>query len=146
LFLSQVPKGCVANDDGITYAEFAINTDDWETIQELAAIMWPAAQVVNILQGDYVTISLVYPMLGTMLYQLSSHKPVCLHDERKDVDLYTINSKVMEPHMPEARHKLRGQIIQRFFTDIRDNDITKICIATLLGIRYVGRCFASVHL
>jgi hypothetical protein len=85
-------------------------------------------------------------MLCTLLCQLFSHKLVSLHAERKDVDLYTVNSKVMEPHMSEVRHKLRGEIIQRSFTDIRDNDFIKIGIATLLDIRYVGHCFASVHM
>ena len=117
------------------YSDFAINTEDWETIRELAAILWPVAQVVNLLQGDYVTISLVYPMLGTLLEQLSSHMPVSLQDERRDVDLYTIEAKDMEPHMAEARESLRAGIIERFFTNIRENDYIKIGIATLLDIR-----------
>ena len=98
-------------------------------------MLWPVAQVVNLLQGDYVTISLVYPMLGTLLKQLSSHRPVSLQDERRDVDLYTIEAKDMEPHMAEAREGLRAGSIERFFTNIRENDYIKIGIATLLDIR-----------
>ena len=93
------------------------------------------AQVENLLHGDYVTISLAYPTLGTLVEQLSSHTPVSLQDERRDVDLYTIEAEDMEPHMAEARESLRAGIIERFFTNIRENDYIKIGIATLLDIR-----------
>jgi hypothetical protein len=64
-----------------------------------------------------------------------------MQDERKDVVMYTIDAKDMDPYMSEAREKLRGQTIQRFFTDIRDNDYIKIGIATLLDIRYARHLF-----
>jgi hypothetical protein len=51
LFLSQVPKGYVPYGDGKIYSEFAINIEDWETIRELATIMWQVAKVVNLLHG-----------------------------------------------------------------------------------------------
>jgi hypothetical protein len=104
------------------------------------------AQVVNLLQEDNVTTSLVYPMLGILLDQLSSHKPVSLHDWRKDVDFYTIDAKNMEPHMSQTRETLRGQISQRFVTDIQATDYIKISIATVLDIRYVCHWFESVHM
>jgi hypothetical protein len=51
LLLWHVPKGCVPNDVGMVYSEFAINTADWETIRELAAIVWLMAHVVKFVGG-----------------------------------------------------------------------------------------------
>jgi len=59
--------------------------------------------------------------------------------------LYTIEAKDMEPHMAEARESLRAGIIERFFTNIRENDYIKIGIATLLDIRFKNLDFNGIR-
>ena len=132
----QAPPGTCKDDQGKVWSDYAISEPDWETIREMAGIMWPVAQLVTMLQGEiYVTSSLVLPFLGSVIAQLQDDQSVRLQDERSDGDMYIIPAEKLENHTYHAREVLRSELHRRFFVDIRQKDLIKVGIAAFLDIR-----------
>lgn len=93
--------------------------------------------MVNLLQGsNYVTISLVYPMLGTLLEQLEDDQPVRLQDERADKELYVVEAELIDADVKTARRILRAEIVNRFYDDVQESDLEDVGLATILDPRY----------
>ena len=139
LFGAQVPEGCAENPDGTKYGDHCLATKDWDVVREMTGVLWHVAQLVNILQGEnYVTVSLVFPMLGQLVCQLADDRPVTLQDERGDKELYVVDAQIMDSAVRTARRELRSEIIRRFYTTMQASDAEDIGIATLLDPRYVA--------
>lgn len=133
-----MPEGCADNPDGTKYGDHCIATHDWDTIREMTGALWHVAQVVSILQGEnYVTSSLVYPMLGTLLDQLADDEPIILQDERGDTTLYVVEPSLIDPDIKVARFNLREELIRRFYTIVDPSDMEDVGIASLLDPRCV---------
>ena len=95
------------------------------------------AQIVTQLQGqEYVTISLVLPLLGHLVSVLESSEPVQYQDERADTTLVDVDALKLESCVAIAREAMREAIVKRFFVDVEDSDMEDIGIATFLDPRF----------
>ena len=135
--LLQVPDNCATNPDGTKYGDYAIDETMWEIIREIAGVLWPVAQIVTQLQGqEYVTISLVLPLLGHLVSVLEASEPVHYQDERADTSLVHVDACKLEACVALAREALREAIVKRFFVDVEESDMEDIGIATFLDPRF----------
>lgn len=132
----QVPEGCAPNPDGSKYGDQCLATSDWEVMRESAGVLWPVSMLVSHLQGEaYVTISLVYPMLGRLLQKLADDQGVSLQDERGDKTLYHVPPELLDPDVFEARQLLRDALLSRFYDNVHQSDLEDVGIACLLDPR-----------
>ena len=100
-------------------------------------MLWPVAQIVTQLQGhEYVTISLVLPLLGHLVSVLEASEPVQYQDERADTTLVDVDALKLESCVAIAREAMREAIVKRFFVDVEDSDMEDIGIATFLDPRF----------
>jgi hypothetical protein len=134
---TQVPDNGQSNPNGTKYGDYAIDETGWEIIREMAGVLWHVDQIVTQLQGhEYVTISLVSPLLGHVVSVLEALELVRYQDERADTSLVDVDVLKLEECIAIAREAMREAILKRFFVDIEDSDKEDIGIANFLDPRF----------
>jgi hypothetical protein len=103
----------------------------------MAGVLWHVAQIFTQLQGhEYVTISLMLPLLGHLVSVLEAYEPVHYQDERPDTTLVDADALKPKDCVATAREAMREAIVKRFFVDVEDSNMEDIGIATFLDLQF----------
>jgi hypothetical protein len=103
----------------------------------MAGVLWHVAQIIMQLQGqEYVTISLVLPLLGHMVFVLGVSEPVKYQDDRADTSLVDVDALKLEACVATAREPMLEAIVKRFFVYVEEYDMKDIGIETFLFPRF----------
>jgi hypothetical protein len=144
--LLRVLDKCATNPHGTKYGDYAFHEIGWEIIREIADVLWHVAHIVTQLQGqEYVTISLVLPLLGHLVSILEAFEPVHYHDERACTSLVHVDACKLEACVALAREALREAIVKRVFVDVEESEMEDIGIATFLDSRFKLLDFIFVY-
>ena len=112
--------------------------NDWKVNEHSVAVLYPAARVVNDIEGtQYVTASLVLPSVYMLIHKVCKGEIVCNRDDS------VVQPQQTTPEVRAARANLRTALEDRFIKALRDHVFEQYSIAKLLDPRLKSFRFLS---
>jgi hypothetical protein len=126
----------VADSAGEVYKFNKLNTIDWDLIEETTACLKMASNATQMLEGSkYPTSSLVFPVMGMLMADLSPSKEVILtFRDEQDVRYKLASDQLLEP-VRQGRAAMLEDLQNRYILNVPQNVKELLLIATILDPR-----------
>ena len=134
----DIKYGAEARQEDGPYADSHMHYNDWKGNEHSVAVLYPAATVVNDIEGtQYVTASPVLPSVYMLIHKVRKDEIVCNSDNS------VVQPQQTTPEVRAARANLRTALEDRFIKALPDHVFEQYSIATLLDPRLKSFRFFS---
>ena len=135
---NDINYGAEARHEDGPYADSHMDYNDWKVNELSVAVLYPAATVVNDIEGtQYVTASLVLPSVYMLIHKVRKGEIVCNWEDS------VVQPQQTTPEVRAARANLRTALEDRFIKALPDHVFQQYSIATLLDPRLKSFRFLS---
>ena len=134
----DINYGAEARHEDGPYDDSHMDCNHWKMNEHSVAVFYPAATVVNDIEGtQYVTASLVLPTVYMLIHKVCKGEIVCNSDDS------VVQPQQTTPEVRAARANLQTALEDRFIKALTDHVFEQYSIATLLDHRLKSFRFLS---